>query len=145
MDTQQKTAEHSLVYNQIPKQVSGQHFNRYSAPSLKRPKKGPKPKRSLYKIFNYLLSVLHTGIQGNQLNPARQELHWSNVYKWHNRWAKEGSYQALFEASVMNLQATEQLAVSILQGDGSNLVVKKGAQAWAIPAINIRKAKKSWQ
>jgi transposase len=55
-----------------------------------------KPKLSLYKIFNYILDVLHTGIQWAQLKTNRKELHYTNVYKWHNRWSKDGSYQALF-------------------------------------------------
>ena len=52
MDTQRKTAMSSLVYNRIPTTVSRKDFNRYIDPHLKRPKTGPKPKRSLYKIFN---------------------------------------------------------------------------------------------
>ena len=140
---QELTAPPALVYTEIPKQVSRKDFNRYIAPTLKRPTKGPKPKLSLYKIFNYILYVLHTGIQWQQLKPNRNELHWSNVYKWHNRWAKNGSYQALFEASVIQLQATDQLDVSILHGDGSNTVVKKGGLTSAIRAINIKKGKKS--
>ena len=80
---------------------------------------------SFYKIFNYILYVLHTGIQWNQLRPRRNELHGSNVYKWHSRWSKDGSYEKLFEASVMHLLDTEQLDTSRLHGDGSNTVVKK--------------------
>src|SRR6195256_219052 len=143
METQQKTAEHSLVYNQIPKQVSRQHFNRYIAPSLKKPKKGPKPKLSLYKIFNYILSVLHTGMQWAQLNPHRNELHDTNVYKWHNRWSKDGSYQVLFAASILHLHHTDQLDTSVLHGDGSNTVVKKGAPASVTPVISTRKVTKN--
>ena len=140
---QELTAAPALIYNQIPKQVSRKDFNRYIAPSLKRPTKGPPPKLSLYKIFHSILYVLHTGLQWNQLKPNRKELHWSNVYKWHNRWAKDGSYQALFEASVIHLQATDQLDVSILHGDGSNTVVKKGGLLSAIRAINTKKGKKN--
>jgi hypothetical protein len=143
MTTPQETAAPVLVYTQIPKQVSRKDFNRSIAPSLKRPTKGPKPKLSLYKIFNYLLYVRHTGLQWNQLKTNRKELHWSNGYKWHTRWAKDGSYQALFEASVIHLQATDQRDVSILHGDGSNTVVKKGGPALAIRAINTRKGTKS--
>jgi transposase len=98
---------------------------------------------SLDKIFNYILYVLHTGIQWEQLKTNRKELHYTNVYKWHNRWSKAGSYQALFEASVMHLHHTDQLDTSVLHGDGSNTVVKKGAKALATPAINTRKATKS--
>jgi transposase len=92
---------------------------------------------------NYILYVLHTGIQWEQLKTNRKELHYTNVYKWHNRWSKAGSYQALFEASVMHLHHTDQLDTSVLHGDGSNTVVKKGAKALATPAINTRKATKS--
>jgi transposase len=136
---QELTAAPALTSNEIPKQVSRKDFNRYIAPALKRPVKGPKPKLSLDKIFKYILYVLHTGLQWNQLKTNRKELHWSNVYKGHNRWAKDGSYQALFEASVLHLQATDQLDVSILHGDGSNTVVKKGGPGLAIRGINTRK------
>jgi transposase len=145
MDTQPETTEHSFVYDHIPTKVSRNDFNRYIAPHLKRPQKGPKPQLSLYKIFNYILYVLHTGIQWHQLKTDRHELHHTNVYKWHNRWSKDGSYQALFEASVIHLHATGQLDTSVLHGDGSNTVVKKGARASAIPDINTRKGKKSWR
>jgi hypothetical protein len=71
MDTQLKTTERAFVYNHIPTQVSRQDFNRYIAPYLQRPQKGPQPKLSLYKIFNYILYVLHTDIQWHQLKTTR--------------------------------------------------------------------------
>jgi hypothetical protein len=51
MDTQRNTAMSSFVYNRIPTKVSRKDFNRYIDPHLKRPKTGPKPTLSLYKIF----------------------------------------------------------------------------------------------
>jgi hypothetical protein len=143
MHTPLQTSTSSFVYHRIPTQVSRQDFNRYIDPPLKRPKTGPKPKLSLYKIFNYILYVLHPGIQWDQLKTKRNALHYTNVYKWHNRWSKNGSYQALFEASIIQLHQANQLDTSVLHGDGSNTVVKKGAQASATPAINIRKEKRS--
>ncbi len=143
MDTQTKTSSPVLVYHRIPTKVSRKDFNRYINSHLKRPKTGPKPKLSLYKIFNYILYVLHTGIQWDQLKTNRNELHYTNVYKWHNRWSKDGSYQALFDASVIHLHQTDQLDTSVLHGDGSNTVVKKGAQASVTPAISTKKATKS--
>lgn len=142
MDTQPETTVSSFVYNRIPTKVSRKDFNRYIDPHLHRPKKGPTPQLSLYKIFNYILYVLHTGIQWAQLKTNRKELHYTHVYKWHNRWSKDGSYQALFAASVMHLHHTDQLDTSVLHGDGSNTVVKKGAKALATPAIHTRKATK---
>lgn len=129
-------------YHPLPKQVSRQDFNHHIAPHLNRPVKGPAPKLSLYQIFNYILYVLHTGLQWNQLKTRRNELHWSNVYKWHNRWSKDGSYQRLFAASVIHLRDTDQLDTSLLHGDGSNTVVKKGERGSATRATSIRRGKK---
>jgi len=94
-------------------------------------------------MANYILYVLHTGIQWDELQTKRHELHYTNVYKWHNRWSKNGSYQALFDASIIQLHQADQLDTSVLQGDGSNTVVKKGAQVSATLAISTRKVKKS--
>lgn len=140
MDTQ--TTPRPWRYHPLPKQVSRRDFNHYIAPRLRRPVKGPAPKLSLYKIFNYILYVLHTGLQWNQLKTRRNELHWSNVYKWHYRWSRDGSYQRLFAASVINLQEHDQLDTSLLHGDGSNTVVKKGEKGSATRAINTRKGRK---
>ena len=82
--------------NGIPKQVSRKDFKRYLLPHLKKRVKGPEPKLSFYKIFNYIRYVLHTGIQRNQLRTRRNQPHGANVYKWHHRWSKEGSYENLF-------------------------------------------------
>ena len=143
MDTQPETTAPSFVYHRIPTKVSRKDFNRYIDPHLKKPKKGPKPKLSLYKIFNDILYVLHTGMQWAQLNTNRHELHDTNVYKWHNRWSQDGSYQALFEASILHLHHTDQLDTSVLHGDGSNTVVKKGGPASGTPVISIRKVTKN--
>ena len=137
------TTQKSPRYNGIPKQVLRKDFNRYILPHLSKRFKGPKPKLSFYKIFNYILYVLHTGIQWDQLRTRRNELHWSNVYKWHNRWSKDGSYDKLFEASVIHLLDTQQLDTSRLHGDGSNTVVKKGAMPPGIQDTNTRKVKKN--
>ena len=131
--------EKKLKYNEIPKQVSRKDFNKYIDPYLKKPKKGPKPKITFYKIFNYILYVLHTGIQWRQLKTRRNEIHWSNVYKRHNQWSKDGSYEKLFSASVIHLKDTDQLDTSIIHGDGSNTVVKKGDRESVIQDTNTKK------
>ena len=145
-----ETNEKKPIYNEIPKQVidqfqtefdhiSRKDFNKYINSHLSKPKKGPKPKLSFYKIFNYILYVLHTGIQWNQLKTRRNEIHWSNVYIRHNRWSKDGSYEKLFSASVIHLKYTDQLDISLIHGDGSNTVVKKGVRASGIVDINTKK------
>jgi transposase len=129
-------------YNPLVKRVSQKEFNQYILPQLRRPVKGPKPKLSLYKIFNYVLYVLSTGCQWEQLPIYRNEIHWSNVYKWHNRWSKNGSYQNLFESTVDLLNRKGKLDTSILHGDGSNTVAKKGEKKSATAATSTRRVKK---
>jgi hypothetical protein len=133
-----ETDNEKLIYNEIPKQVSRKDFNKYINPHLRKPMKGPRPKISFYKIFNYILYVLHTGIQWNQLKTRRNELHWSNVYRRHNQWSKDGSYQKLLFASIIHLKDTNQLDTSIIHGDGSNTVVKKGVMESVIQDINTK-------
>ena len=131
-----------LHYNKLPIRVSQNEFNRYIRPHLRKPIKGPKPTLSHYQIFNYILYVLHTGIQWEELKVKRNQLHWSNIYKWHNRWSKDGSYKNLFLSSVMELDEQGKLDLSTLHGDGSNTVAKKGARRSDTPGINIRKVRK---
>lgn len=131
-----------LKYNSLPKKVSRREFNKYIAPHLRQPIMGPAPKLSLYRIFNSILHVLHTGIQWDQLRIRNGELHWTNIYKWHNRWSKDGSYYNLFLASVMQLNETSKLDLSVIHGDGSNTVAKKGERKSVIQDTNTKKARK---
>ena len=126
-------------WNKLPIKVSQKDFNRYIGPFLSSGKRGPDTKISRYKIFNYILYVLHTGVQWNQLITTRKEISWSGIYYHHNRWSKDGSYKNLFEASVMFLQNKNMLDTSILHGDGSNTVAKKGVKESATVDTNIRK------
>ena len=57
MNTPLQTSTPSFVYHRIPTKVSRKDFNQYIETHLKRPKTGPKPKLSLYKIFNYILQI----------------------------------------------------------------------------------------
>lgn len=129
-------------YNKLPVRVLRKEFNHYILPHLRKPIKGPKPKLSYYQIFNYILYVLHTGIQWKELKTKRNELHWSNIYKWHNRWSKDGSYKNLFLSSVMELNEQGKLDLTILHGDGSNTVAKKGEKKSGIQDTNIKRVKK---
>jgi len=137
-----KSKQINTCYNELPTKVSQNEFNQYIKPHLSVGKYGPRLKISLYKIFNYILYVLHTGCQWNELKTCRNELHWSNVYRHHNRWSKDGSYKELFEMSVNNLRQYGKLDLSILHGDGSNTVAKKGERKLATLDTNTRRAKK---
>lgn len=131
MKTKNKKSKQKKIntcYNKLPTKVSQKDFNHYVLPCLSRGTRGPKPKISYYKIFNYVLYVLHTGIQWDRLLTYRNEIHWSRIYKYHNRWSKDGSYERLFETSIGQLADNNKLDLSVLHGDGSNVVAKKGAK-----------------
>lgn len=123
----------------LPVHVGLAEFNRLIKPHLSRARRGPPGKLSSYQIFNYILYVLHTGCQWNQLPIERKQIHWSNVYKWHYRWSKDGSYRNLFEASVILLDRRGDLDLSLVHGDGSNTVAKKGDLVLDTQASSIRK------
>lgn len=131
--------EYHRRVKKLPVQVGRADFNRYILPHLSRARRGPKGKLSRYQIFNYILYVLHTGVQWNRLPIHRNEIHWSNVYKWHLKWSKDGSYKNLFEGSVKRLLLDHKLDLSMLHGDGSNTVAKKGDVTLATVDTSIRR------
>src|SRR5438034_773193 len=59
------------------------------------------------------------------------------------KWADDGSLWQAFVASVRHLAVEKQLDISVLHGDGTNTVAKKGAMASAIPATSTRKERRS--
>jgi transposase len=105
----QPAAQPPLYSIHFPRRVSRKEFNRSIAPHLTKPQTGPKPKLSLYKLFNYVLFVVHTGIQWSELQTRGHKLHPTNVYKWHKRWSDDGSYCELLRASLVDFFNSAQL------------------------------------
>src|SRR5215471_10141939 len=136
------------VTTPIPVQLSEPEFETCILPHLSMPKRGPKCKLGYYRVFNLILWVLYTGMQWKCLpvptdangTPA---IHYTTVYKVFAKWADDGSLWQAFVASVRHLAAEKQLDLSVLHGDGTNTVAKKGAMASATPAISTRRARKS--
>lgn len=128
--TLKKSQRASKTYNKLPTKVTRREFNRHIKPHLSTGSRGAAPTLSYYRIFNHILYVLHTGIQWENL-PER-DVHWTNVYKHHNQWSKDGSYEQVFNRSLAFLNEQDDLDLSVLHGDGSNVVAKKGAQALVI-------------
>lgn len=137
MNKSEQARKDNTVYNKLPTKVTRKEFNQYIKPHLSKRKRGPETKISYYKIFNYILYVLHTGMQWRQLRPYHNEIHWSNVYRHHNRWSKDKSYDKLFRHSLAVLRDHGKLDLSILHCDGSNTVAKKGAIKSVIPGTSI--------
>jgi transposase len=132
----------------IPVQLSETEFTTFILPHLSMPKRGPKGKLGYYHVFNLILRRLYTGMQWKCLpvpadahgNPA---IHYTTVYKVFAKWADDGSLWQAFVASVQHLAAEKHLDLSVLHGDGTNTVAKKGGMASGFQGTNTRRARKS--
>jgi hypothetical protein len=65
------------------------------------------------------------------------------VYRVFAKWADDGSLWQAFVASVRHLAAEKHLDISVLHGDGTNTVAKKGGMALGIRGTNTRRVRKS--
>ena len=136
------------VTTPIPVQLSAPEFEAFILPHLSMPKRGPKCKLGYYRVFNLILSVLYTGMQWKCL-PVPSEpdgkpaIHYTTVYKVFATWADDGSLWQAFVASVRHLAAEKHLDTSVLHGDGTNTVAKKGGMVLGTQGINTRRVTKS--
>ncbi len=131
----------------IPVQFSAQEFATFILPHLSLPKRGPQCKIGYHQPFNSILKVLYTGMQWKELPlekgpEGKVARHYTGVFKLFARWARDGSLERAFLASITQLEAAKKLDLSLLPGDGSNTVAKKGARALATVATNTRRARK---
>ncbi len=132
----------------IPVQLSEPEFTAFIFPHLSMPKRGPKCKLGYHRLFNLILWVLYTGMQWKCLpipkDPqGKPVIHYTTVYRAFAKWADDGSLWQAFVASVGHLADAKQLDLSVLHGDGTNTVAKKGGMGLATRATNTRRARKS--
>ena len=135
------------VTTPIPVQLSEPEFEAFILPHLLMPKRGPKCKLGYHCVFNLILWVLYTGMQWKCLpvptDPTGQPaIHYTTIYKVFAKWADDGSLWQAFIASVRHLATEQQLDTSVLHGDGTNTVAKKGAMALGTQGINTRRARR---
>lgn len=135
-------------YNRIPTELTEKEFNQFVLPHLKSGKRGPRPKIALYKIFNYILYVIHTGCQWYKLPiekmaDGKPEISYTRVFKHFIAWLKKGCFEKMFESSVALLEESNLLDTSILHGDGTTTAAKKGVTTLAIVGTNTSKGIKS--
>jgi transposase len=132
----------------IPVQLSEPEFKEFIFPHLSMPKRGPKCKLGYHRIFNLILWVLYTGMQWKCLpvpkDPTgKPAIHYTTVYKVFAKWADDGSLWQAFIASVRQLADQKHLDLSVLHGDGTNTVAKKGEMGLGIRGTNTRRARRS--
>jgi len=119
-------------YNWIPTELTQSDFNEFIFPHLISGRRGPKPKISYFKMFNYFLYLMHTGCQWYKLPIdkdafGRAELSYSRLFRHFQRWISSGFFDRVFEASVAKLAKESLLDTSVLHGDGTTTAAKKGA------------------
>jgi transposase len=115
----------------IPVQLSESEFAAFFFPHLSMPRRGPKCKLGYHRVFNLILWVLYTGMQWKCLPVPRTvdgkaQIHYTTIYRVFAKWTDDGSLKQAFIASVRHLASHRQLDLSILHGDGTNTVAKKG-------------------
>ena len=71
--------------------------------------------------------------------PAIHDTTVSNVFA---TWADDGSLWQALVASVRHRATAQHLDTSVLHGDGTNTVAKKGGMASALPATSTTRARK---
>ena len=118
-------------YNKIPTALKECEFNEFVLPHLKKGTRGPDKKISFFKLFNYILKLMHTGCQWEQIpiekdESGKPEIHHTNIFNALKFWRKHGCFDKIFEASVMKLFNAAMLDIDILHGDGTCTAAKKG-------------------
>jgi hypothetical protein len=115
----------------IPTQLGLAVFEQFVLPHLSVGSRGPAPKLSLCKIFNYILRQLYTGCQWKELpierdDEGRSEIHYPRIYSAFRRWEADGCIDAIFVGTVLKLQQDDLLDTSVIHGDGTTTAAKKG-------------------
>ena len=132
-------------YKQLVKEITEQEFNEFVKPFLPLKTSGTHVKVPLWKIYNYIAKVLRTGMQWSELqgfidknSDGKSEIHYTSVFKRFSLWVVfrvfEKSHQAILKAA----NDAGELDLSVLNGDGTNSIAKKGAKHAAIQGINIK-------
>ena len=111
------------------------------------PKRGPKCKLGYHRLFNLILWVLYTGMPWKCLpvpkdTHGKPAIHYTTVYKVFARWADDGSLEYAFIASVGHLSDQKHLDLSVLHGDGTNTVAKKGGDGLGYSGYKHQKGDK---
>ena len=118
-------------YNRIPTVLSLPEFNEFVLPHLIKGSRGPDRKLSFFKLFNYILKLMHTGCQWENIPidkgiDGKPEIHYTNIFHAFKFWTKHGCFNKIFEASVLRLFEAKMLDTSVMHGDGTCTSAKKG-------------------
>lgn len=118
-------------YQRIPTQLTEKRFSQFVLPHLTNGSRGPQTKVSFYRIFNYILQLLHTGCQWKEIpiqndESGKPEIHYTRIFRTFQRWQQDGCFEKIFKGSVEHLFLHNLLDTSVIHGDGSATPAKKG-------------------
>jgi hypothetical protein len=121
----------SKKYQSIPTYLTEGEFNEFILEHLTKGSRGPATKLPFFVIFNYILKVMHTGCQWEELPIAKDasgapEIHYTRVFRIFQRWVSDGCFSKIFVDSVDRLFKAKLLDTSIIHGDGTTTSAKKG-------------------
>ena len=138
-----KESLHKSEYRTIPTKLNEEEFSKHILPHLSMPKRGPKCKIGYWKVYNYIARIDYTGQQWKMLPidigpDGKAEIHYTQIYRYFAKWSDDGSFERAFIASVEYLAKEGRLDLSVLHGDGTNTIAKKGAILSAIAGISIK-------
>lgn len=122
--------------SKIPTRLTADQFAVHVEPHLSKAKRGFVSRIPLYKIFNYVLYILHTGCQWRQLpidpdplHPGQREISWDAIYYHFRKWSRDGSLKQVWQSSVQTIRPL--LDLSELNLDGTHTLAKKGGESVA--------------
>ena len=126
-----EVSSHKPQPTPIPVQLSETDFQKFILPHLSLPARGPHCKIGYWQAFNFILWVLSTGAQWKMIPLPKDAvgkpiIHYTQIYRLFAKWSADDSLYRAFVASVHHLDEANKLDLSILHGDGSNTVAKKG-------------------
>jgi hypothetical protein len=134
-------------YKQLVKEITEEEFNTFVVPFLPSKTSGTKVKVPLWKIYNYIAKVLRTGMQWSELqgfidknDTGQSEIHYTTVFKRFSLWVAFNVFDKSHRAILSAAYTAGQLDLSILNGDGTNSIAKKGAKRGAILVTNTKQA-----
>lgn len=121
----------SKIYQSIPTVLKEDEFNEFVLPHLTKGSRGPNTKLTFHRLFNYLLKLMHTGCQWEELpiekdKFGKPEIHYTRLFRIFQRWLNDGCFDNIFVGSVSELFKHNLLDTKVIHGDGSTTVAKKG-------------------
>jgi hypothetical protein len=122
-------------YKELVKKLTKSEFDEFVLPFLPKAVSGSKQKIAPWKTYNYIVKVLRTGMQWSELQDfidkdgsGKPEIHYTSVFKRFQQWESFGVFNKSYEAILVAVHQAKKLDLSILNGDGTNTVSKKGVK-----------------